>query len=333
MRDLSRTASRTIRNGAVASCCLIAVGAAVLVGSAIGQDFPNRPVRLVVGFTAGGPTDIPARLIADKLGAALGQPVIVENKAGAGSLLAINDILARPRDGYNLLVCTYFDPVNTLLYKKARYEVSDIMPVSLIAKYDYGIAVSRDNPAKNLSELVQYAKANPGKLNYGHLGVGSTQNLLAKRLEKLAGVSMTAIPYKGAADALQEIVAGRLDLFIGPPVVVMPLYLGKQIKVLAVTGKERLSSMPEVPTLTEGGIPLVAFGWLGICAGAGTPQPIIDLLNSKIVPIVNSPEYRTMIEKSSSIPISSTPQQMQAVIDVTVKDVAPIIEEFQLHVD
>jgi tripartite-type tricarboxylate transporter receptor subunit TctC len=319
---------RHILERGIASLCLITVAA-----TATAQDYPTRPVRIVVGFTAGGPTDVPARFLADKLSAALGKPVIVENKPGAGSMLATYDLLSQPRDGYTLLICTYFDPVNTLLYKKARYKVSDIAPVTLIAKYDYGIAVSANNPAQNFSQLVQYAKQNPGKLNYGHLGIGSTQNILAKKLEKVTGMSMTAIPYKGAADALQEVVAGRLDLFIGPPLVVMPLFQSKLIKELAVTGPERLSSVAEVPTLTESGIPLVAFAWLGVCAGSGTPQPIIDLLNSKLVPIINSSEYREMIEKSGSTPISSTPQEMQMVINDTVKDAAPIIQEFNLQMD
>jgi tripartite-type tricarboxylate transporter receptor subunit TctC len=319
---------RHILERGIASLCLITVAA-----TATAQDYPTRPVRIVVGFTAGGPTDVPARFLADKLSAALGKPVIVENKPGAGSMLATYDLLSQPRDGYTLLICTYFDPVNTLLYKKARYRVSDIAPVTLIAKYDYGIAVSANNPAQNFSQLVQYAKQNPGKLNYGHLGIGSTQNILAKKLEKVTGMSMTAIPYKGAADALQEVVAGRLDLFIGPPLVVMPLFQSKLITVLAVTGPERLSSVAEVPTLTESGIPLVAFAWLGVCAGSGTPQPIIDLLNSKLVPIINSSEYREMIEKSGSTPISSTPQEMQMVINDTVKDAAPIIQEFNLQMD
>jgi len=319
---------RHILERGIASLCLITIAA-----TATAQDYPTRPVRIVVGFTAGGPTDVPARFLADKLSAALGKPVIVENKPGAGSMLATYDLLSQPRDGYTLLICTYFDPVNTLLYKKARYKVSDIAPVTLIAKYDYGIAVSANNPAQNFSQLVQYAKQNPGKLNYGHLGIGSTQNILAKKLEKVTGMSMTAIPYKGAADALQEVVAGRLDLFIGPPLVVMPLFQSKLIKVLAVTGPERLSSVAEVPTLTESGIPLVAFAWLGVCAGSGTPQPIIDLLNSKLVPIINSSEYREMIEKSGSTPISSTPQEMQMVINDTVKDAAPIIQEFNLQMD
>jgi tripartite-type tricarboxylate transporter receptor subunit TctC len=248
-------------------------------------------------------------------------------------MLATLDVLSQPRDGYNLLACTYFDPVNTLLYKKARYKVADLQPISLISRYDYAFAVSKNLSAKTFGELVQYAKDNSGKLNYGHLGIGSTQNLVAKRLEKITGMKMTAIPYKGAADAMQEIVAGRLDMFVGPPFVVMPLFDAAKINVLAVSGKERLVSAPDVPTLTESGIPVVAFAWLGMCAGAGTPQPIIELLNSKLVPILNSEEYRTLMSRSGSVPTSSTPLDMQVVINETVKDAAPLIEEFDLYLD
>ncbi|MGA7430126.1 MAG: tripartite tricarboxylate transporter substrate binding protein [Xanthobacteraceae bacterium] len=312
---------------------VMAASSAFAAPDAMADDYPARPIRIVVGFTAGGPTDIPIRFLADKLGNELGKPVVVENKPGAGSMLATYDVLNQPRDGYTLLACTYFDPVNTLLYKDAHYKVSDIAPVSLIARYDYAIAVSNNNPAKTFAELVQYGKANPGKLNYGHLGIGSSQNLVAKRLEKVTGISMTGIPYKGAADALHEVASGRLDLFVGPPFAVMPLYEGKQVKVLAVTGKERLASAPDVPTLTESGIPIVSFAWLGICAGAGTPQPVIDLLNSKITPILKSDAYRALLATSGSVPMSSTPQEMQDVIDDTVKQAAPLVDEFDLHLN
>lgn len=313
---------------------VLATASSIVAASrAVAEDYPLRPIRIVVGFTAGGPTDVPVRFIADRLGNAVGKPVVVENKPGAGSMLATYEVLSQPADGYTLLACTYFDPVNTLLYTKARYKVSDLAPVTLISRYDYAIAVRVDNPARTFDEFVQYGKTNPGKLNYGHLGIGSSQNLVAKRLEKVTGMSMTGIPYKGAADALHEVASGRLDLFAGPPFAVMPLYQGKQVKVLAVTGKERLASLPDVPTLSESGIPIVAFAWLGICAATGTPQPIIDLLNSKLAPILQSEEYRTLLAASGSVPMSSSPQEMQKVIDDTVKDAAPLVEEFNLHLD
>jgi tripartite-type tricarboxylate transporter receptor subunit TctC len=337
MRHSSRMFRKSIleRTTRAALAGVVAVVAFSLftASGAAADDYPTRPIRIIVGFTAGGPTDIPIRFIAEKLGAALEKPVVVENKPGAGSMLATYEMLAQPHDGYTLLACTYFDPVNTLLYRDAHYKVSDIAAVSLIARYDYAIAVSNNNPAKTLAELVQYGKANPDKLNYGHLGIGSSQNLVAKRLEKVTGVSMTGIPYKGAADALHEVASGRLDLFVGPPFAVMPLYANKQLKVLAVTGKERLASAPGVPTLTESGVPIVSFAWLGICAGQGTPQPVIDLLNSKLAPILKSDEYRTLLAASGSVPMASTPREMQEVIDDTVKQAAPLVDEFDLHLD
>ena len=150
-----------------------------------------------------------------------------------------------------------------------------------------------------------------------------------KRLEKAVGIDMTGVPYKGAADALHEVASGRLDLFVGPPFAVMPLYQGKELNVLAVTGRIAWRQRPDVPTLSESGIPIVAFAWLGICAGEGTPAPILEFLNTKLMPILNSDEYREFITKSGSVPVSSTPAEMQKIIDDTVRDAAPLIEEFE----
>lgn len=316
-----------------------AVGAAITtlalaVSPVAAQDtYPSRAIRLVVGFTAGGPTDVPARFIADKLSTAIGVPVVVENKPGAGSMLAIRDVLSKPRDGYTLLACSYFDPVNTVLYKNPGYKLSDIAPVTLIARYDYAIGISKSLPVKTFKELVEYTKAHPDEVNYGHLGVGSFQNMLAKQLGKLTGMKMTAIPYKGAADAMQEIVAGRNHFYVGPPLVVMPLYEAGKVGVIAVTGTERLPSLPDVPTLQESGVPLVAFAWLGICAGAGTPQPVLDYLNGKLRPILESPDYKALVGRSGSIATASTIPEFQKVIDASAADAAPIIEEFGLKMD
>ena len=297
------------------------------------EDYPTRPIRMVVGFTAGGPTDIPARLIADRLSAALGHPVIVENKPGAGATLAANDVMSRARDGYDLLVCTYFDAVNTLLYKSLHYKLEDLVGITLIARYSYVVAAANSLPVDTFPDLIAYTKQHPGVVNYAQLGVASTQNLLAKRLETLAGMRMTGIPYKGSSEVAQELIAGRSHLYIGPPIGLVSLYQAKQIKVLAVTGNERMSSIPEVPTLKESGVPLVAYAWVGICAGAGTPQSVIDLLNKRITAIVDSPEYRTLVEKSGSVAVSSTPQELRRVIEDTAADAAPIIRELGIQLN
>src|SRR5215469_15911800 len=169
----------------------ISIGLVAAACGASAADYPVRPIRLVVGFTAGGPTDIPARFIAERLGAALGQPVIVENRPGAASTLAANDVMSRPREGYDLLSCTYFDAVNTLLYKNLRYKLADLVGITLFARYSYAVAVANSLPVNSFSELIAYAKQHPGEVNYVQLGVASTQNLLAKRLERLTAISMT----------------------------------------------------------------------------------------------------------------------------------------------
>jgi tripartite-type tricarboxylate transporter receptor subunit TctC len=310
---------------------LLACAFAAWAMPVVAEDYPTRPIRMVVGFTAGGPTDIPARFIADRLATALGHPVIVENKPGAGATLAANDVMSRGRDGYDLLVCTYFDAVNTLLYKSLHYKLDDLVGVTLIARYSYVVAAANSLPVDTFPELVAFTRQHPGEVNYAQLGVASTQNLLAKRLERLAGVQMTAIPYKGSSEVAQELIAGRSQLYIGPPIGLVSLYRAKQIKVLAVTGNERMPAIPEVPTLKESGIPLVAYAWVGICAGAGTPQPVIDLLNKRITAIVDSPEYRALVEKSGSVAVSSTPQELHDVIQETAADAAPIIRELGIE--
>jgi tripartite-type tricarboxylate transporter receptor subunit TctC len=313
---------------ALTLCAAIALALPAAAG-----DYPLRPIRLVLGFTAGGPTDIPARFIAERLSALLGKPVLVENKPGAGALLAAMDVLSRPRDGYDLLLCTYFDAVNTLLYRSVKYKLSDIAGISQIASYSYAAAVSNSIPAQTFMEFIDYAKAHPGEVNYGYLDVGSTQNLLAMKLEKLAGMRMTPIPYKGTPEALQEVIAGRTHIMIAPPLSILPVYQSREVKVLAVTGSERLASMPEVPTLNESGIPFVASAWLGVRAGSGTPQPIIDLLSKRIEEIIKSQDYRAMIEKSGSVAAFSTPQPFQQLIEETAADAAPIIREFGVQLD
>jgi len=150
--------------------------------------YPSRPIRLVVGFGAGGPTDIPARFIADRLGTALGQPVIVENKPAAGGIVATRDVLAQPRDGYTLLLCTHFDATNVAVYRNAGYKLADIAPISLIAKYYYGLALANAVPADDFESFVAYAKAHPGEVTYATVGAGSAQEIMARQLEKLTGV-------------------------------------------------------------------------------------------------------------------------------------------------
>ncbi len=312
--------------------CLVAL--LLLAGggpASAAESYPTRPVRLVVGFGAGGPTDIPARFIAERLAPLLGQNVVVENKPGAGGMLATRDVLAQPRDGYNLLLCTHFESINTVLYRNPQYALRDLAPISLITKYYYALALSNAVPAADFEQFVAYAKARPGEIGYISIGIGSAQEIMARQLERLAGISMNRIPYRGGPQVMQDLLSGIVQFYVAPTLAVMPQYESRQLKILAVSSPQRLAIAPEIPTLVEKRIDFVRFGWLGICAGAGTPQPILDLLNRHIVAIVANPAYQALIEKAGSIPIASSPAELGSVLTQTVDDVASTIREFGMQ--
>ena len=311
-----------------AALCLL------LCGTAMAQSgYPDKPLRLVVGFSAGGPTDIPARFIADRLGPLLGQRVVVENRVGAGGQIATQDVLSRPRDGYNLLLCTHFEGINTALYKKVPFALADLAPISQISRYYYGVTLANAVPAKNWDEFIAYAKANPGKINYASVGRGSAQEILALELGKLAGIDMTQISYKGGAAIMPDLMAGRVHLYVSPTLPVLPQHKAGQLRIVAVTSPERLEAAPDIETLNEKGLPFVRFGWLGVCAATGTPQPVIALLNRHIVSIVKSPEYRDLITKAGSVPLSSTPEELAKILLDTYEQTARIGREFGLQID
>lgn len=305
--------------------------AALLIATPAQAQYPEKPIRLVVGFSAGGPTDLPARYIADKLSSALGQRVVVENHTGAGGQIATQDVLAKPRDGYNLLLCTHFEGINLAIYKNAAYTLADIAPITQISLYYYAAAVANSVPAKTWEEFVAYAKANPGKLNYGMTGRGSAQEILALELGKLSGIEMTGIAYKGGADVMNDLIPGRLQFYVSPTLGVLPHYKAGRLRLIAVTSPERLAAAPEIPTLVEKGLPFVRYGWLGVCAGAGTPASVIALLNREIGTIVRSPEYRELIEKAGSVAVASTPEELARTLRETYEQTARIAREFNLH--
>jgi tripartite-type tricarboxylate transporter receptor subunit TctC len=295
--------------------------------------YPDKPLRLVVGFSAGGPTDLPARVIADRLGKILGQRVVVENRTGAGGQIATQDVLSKPRDGYNLLLCTHFESINAALYKNIAYKLSDIAPISQISQYYYGIAVPNAIPAQSWEAFIAYAKANPGTINYGSVGRGSAQEILARQLGKLTGIDMTLVSYKGGADIMTDLITGRIHFYVSPTLSILPQYKSGKLKIIAVTSPERLAPVSEIPTLTEKGLKFVRFGWLGVCAPGGTPQPILALLNRHITSIVKVAEYRELIEKAGSIPVSSTPEELRKILIETYEDTAATIREFGLQLD
>jgi tripartite-type tricarboxylate transporter receptor subunit TctC len=319
-----------VRSGAALCFGFVAFALATLP-SASAVDYPSRTIRLVVGFAAGGPTDIPARFVAEKLGERLGQRVVVENKPIAAGMLATREVLSKPRDGHTLLLCTHFEAINAVSYKHPGYKLSDIAPISLIAEYYYGLALSSAIPADDFAAFVQYARNHPGDVSYAVIGAGSAQEILARQLEKLAGITMTRIPFRGGPQVVQELIAGRVHFYVSPTLAVMPQYQSRQLKLLAISAPSRLTNLPDVPTLKEAGLDYIRFGWLGICAAEGTPRPIVDRLNREIPEIVAMSEYKTLIENTGEIALSSTPAQLGQIITQTLEDVATTIREFGLQ--
>jgi len=298
--------------------------------AASAQEFPNKTIRIVVGFPAGGPSDVPARILAEKL-RVLGQPVIVENKTGAAGMIALNDVLAQPRDGHTLLLCSYIDAINPLLYKKVAYKLDDIAPVSLIKKAYYAFTISNELPVNDLKGFIAHAKTRPGALNYGKVGSGSVTELLAKQLEKTAGISMTGVTFRGTGPAVQEIAAGRLDFMVGPLAVTIPLHEAKKVKIIGMTSPERLPVAPDVPTLKEQGTDIVNYGWWGVCAASGTPRPILETLNKHVAAAVASADFKSVIEKTGVIPVSSSIDEFAAIIADTAKEAGAMIKELGIE--
>ena len=305
---------------------------AAALAPAQAQTFPNKPIKILVGFPAGGPSDVPARIIADKLQKSLGQPVVVENKTGAAGMIALNEMLAQPRDGHTLLLCSYIDPTNTLLFKKVTYKLEDIAPVSLVTKAYYAFVVPADSPASNVKDFVAHAKSKPaGNLNYGKVGSGSVTEMLPKQWEKLSGIQMTGVTFRGTGPAMQEVVAGRLDFSVSPIAITMPLYEDKKIKVLGFTSPERLAVAPAVPTLAEQGLAIVNYGWWGVCAASGVPAPVLETLNKHVRDAVASDEFNTTMVKAGTIPTSSSVAEFAKLIVDTAKEQGDLITQLGIE--
>lgn len=304
---------------------------ATSVVAAAAQSYPSRTIRILVGFPAGGPSDVPARIIGQHLQTALGQPVVIENKTGAAGMIALNEMLAQPRDGHTLLLCSYIDPTNTHLYKKVAYKLDDLAPVSMVTKAFYAIVVPNNSPANNIKDFIAHAKSKPGQLNYGKVGSGSVTELIPKQLEKDAGIQMTGVTFRGTGPAIQEVVAERLDFAVSPLSIAMPLFADKKVKIIAMTSPERLPVAPGVPTLKEHGVNIVNYGWWGVCAASGTPRAILDTLNKNVREAVASKDFVSTMEKSGVIPTSSSVDEFGKMIVDTAADAGKQLKELGIE--
>jgi tripartite-type tricarboxylate transporter receptor subunit TctC len=296
------------------------------------QDFPKKPVRLIVGMAPGGSNDTVARIIGTELSKTLTQPVLVENKPGANSTIATGELKRAPADGHTLMLVISSHVTNTFLFPSLSYTLTDFAPVSLIAETPFVLVANTKFAPNNVRELVAAAKSS--KIDFGTPGSGSTQHISMELMNQMAGIDMNHIPYKGGAPAQQDLLAGQIPLIFATPTQSLPFIKEHKLKPLAVTSSKRLDLLPDVPTLAESGIPgYEANVWFGIIAPAGTPAPVVAFLNSEISRIIKKPEIQKRLVELGLTPIDGSPVQFQKVIDQEKGKWGEVIKKSNLKLD
>ncbi len=316
-----------------------ALVSALLLVSAIsvyGEDYPSKPVRLIVPFAPGGGNDTVARAIAEQLSTSLRQPVIVDNRAGAGGILGAEFAAKSSPDGYTLFLGGVGShAVNPNLHTKLPYDpIKDFVPIILIASAPSVLVVHPSVPANTIQEFAALVKANPGKLNYASNGNGSSAQLAAAMYESMAGVQMVHVPYKGLAPALVDLLGGEVQAMFSSIVAIIPYIRARRLRALAVTGKNRCPLLPNVPTLAESGLPGYEAGsWYGILAPAGTPRDIVMKLNAEIVKALKQPNVHERFASEGAEVIGSTPEEFAARIKAELARMGKVIRDSGIRMD
>jgi len=284
--------------------------------AATAQPFPSKPLKLVTPFPPGGSADVIARVIAQKLGEQLAQPVVVDNRAGAGGLVGNEYAAKQPPDGYTLLLITGAYPVQGAMLKSMPYDpLADIAMVSLLTSYPFVINVRPDSPFRSVGDIVAFAKANPGKLNYPSSGVGTVHHLSGELLNAMAGIDMTHVPFRGGASPLTEVLAGRVDLLLEAMTISIGQIRSGKLRPVAVTSRERWPALPSVPTVAETipGFEVISF--IGLGATGGTPAPILQQLNAAVRKALADPETNKRLVEFGGEPGASSPEEMRAFVE------------------
>jgi len=302
-----------------AICGVVAALSALLMATAAGAqaNYPDKTIRMLVGFAPAGPADIIARVVGDKLTQAWGQPVVIENVSGAAANLAGDRAAKASPDGYTLLMASNAQiTVNPSLYDKMPYDtVKDLVPITQVVFTPNILAVHNDVPARNVQELVALARAQPGKLTFGSAGVGTSQHLSGELFKSMAHVEMTHIPYRGGAPVVTDLLGGRLTMFFGNISVVLPQTREGKLRALAVTSAKRFAATPELPTMAESGFPgFDATASFGLMAPTGTPPAIIDKVHRETVKIMAMADVRNRLDDLGMEVIANSPAEFAAVI-------------------
>ncbi|GKS87944.1 tripartite tricarboxylate transporter substrate binding protein [Acidovorax sp. SUPP2539] len=314
----------------------LAVAATAAVPTAFAQAFPNKPITIIVPFAAGGTTDILARVIGQGLSAELGQSVVVDNRAGAGGNIGGQMAARAPADGYTLFMGTVgTHAINAALYKKMPFDpVKDFAPLTRVANVPNLLVANPNQPYKTVQELIAYAKANPGKVNFGSSGSGSSIHLSGELFKSMAKVDMQHVPYKGSAPAVTDLLGNQIGImFDNMPSAIQHVRSGK-LRPIAVTTAKRSPELPDVPTIAEAGVPgYEATSWFGMFAPAGTPAPIVSQLNKALVKVLSQPETKKKLADQGAEPVSETPEQFAAFIQSESAKWGKVVKESGASVD
>ena len=317
--------------------CAVAVGVLLAsVGAAQAQtDFPNRPITMVVPLPAGGTADLLCRFAADKASGVLGQQVVVENRpGGAGGRVGTESVLRSPPDGYTLLCApqlTY--SITHLVFSKASFDPRGMEPISVLAVYPLILLVRPNLPSKSLGDLIAYARANPGKINFGHQGKGNTGHLLGELLMLKGNFRMTEIPYRGSAPAINDLLAGNIDLVLDYLLANKPNIDAGKFAFMATGARERSKEYPGVPTIAETLPGVYADTWMAVAAPPGTPKEIAKKISDAIAQGFKTPEMRERILGLEAEPLASTPEQMRDIIRQSLETWGPVVEAAKITVE
>ncbi|MDM0008805.1 tripartite tricarboxylate transporter substrate binding protein [Variovorax sp. J22G73] len=306
-----------------------------LAAAAQASDFPTKAIRIVVPFPPGGATDAAARLVAVKMAEHWGQPVLVDNRAGAGGNVGSDLVAKSPADGYTLVMgVTGSHAINTSLYTKMPYDpVADFVAISQVAVVPNVLVVHPSVPAKNLAELIALAKKEPGKLNYASLGNGTAAHLGMEMLKSEAGVDITHVPYKGSAPAVSDLLAGQVQMMVDGLPSALPHVKAGKLRAIALTSLHRAPSLPDLPTIAETYPGFYADAWSGLFAPKGTPQPVVDKLSAEVQRILKLPEVRDKLAALGAEPVGSTQKEFTAHVKKEIDKWAKVVKTSGAKVD
>jgi tripartite-type tricarboxylate transporter receptor subunit TctC len=305
------------------------VAAALLVPAVQAQGYPTRPVKIIVPFSPGGFTDVVARILQTQLGAALGQPVVIENKPGAGSTIGTAEVSKAKPDGYTLAMVSTTHVISPSLYRQMPYDaLRDFTPVMKLAEGPYVLVVHPSLPARTVKELIALAKAEPGKVDYASSGNGSSQHLVGALFGQMAGISLNHVPYKGSGQAMQDLVGGQVKVSFVGGTNAMPYLANGKLRALGVTTRRRSADLPDIPSIDEAGVPgYDATLWLGLLAPPGTPADVIARLREGVTKALSTPDARKLVNSAGVDVALSTPEEFGALMKSELERWGKVVKE------